>query len=325
MGAFGTVTKAAVKLFPWPGPKVIPTEGVQPEKKSILPRDIFKVFVINYPTLEACVEAMRELGEAEIGGVVSQTNVMEFVMLCARSREEFWERWASPFWQRMIHHGHLIMVTLWGFAGPKQVEYEEKVLKQLVADTGGEFIPDVELEWIADDVAASAVRDTNRGRYMRLGPLGGTGGACDSLYDALRSIREGHRIKKLVTPPMGDGGVFDMGNENHKMWVADFGRVVTTAVGSFADKTAEWEKWFFTTVVPHIVKYQNEHHIFSATDAFEASRVGPKYANIHYLIASIKKDLDPNNIASPSRLVDMKAMERINIERPLTKSTGDRR
>ncbi|MCX8126121.1 MAG: hypothetical protein N3E40_03115, partial [Dehalococcoidia bacterium] len=312
MGAFGTVTKAAVKLFPWPGPKVIPTEGVQPEKKSVLPRDVFRTFVYTYPSLEACVEVIRELAIAEIGAVASQSNVMELLMLATGSREEFWKKWHEPYWQEQIHHGgHMVMMTLWAYAGPKQMEYEETVLKQIAEEYGGKPIDEKEMEWLHDHLTASAVRDTHRGRYMRLGPLSGTGGACDSLYDAIRSIKEGWRLKKMLTPPMGDGGLYDMGNENHKMWLADFGRIVTTAVGAFGDKTVEFEMWFAKNVMPHVIKYNNEHHIFTANDAFDASITGPKFANIHYYIADVKKAFDPKNIASPGRLVNMKNMEKV--------------
>jgi hypothetical protein len=144
-----------------------------------------------------------------------------------------------------------------------------------------------------------------------LGPLGGTGGSCESLYDAVRSISEGIKIKAQFTPPMGDGGPWDMGSQNHKLWLADFGRIATSAVGAFGDKTAEFEKWLFTNVYTVVGKLGRENQIFSAMDAYDASLSGAKYGNIHLLIGSIKKDLDPKNIASPSRLVNMKTMEKI--------------
>jgi len=37
--------------------------------------------------------------------------------------------------------------------------------------------------------------------------------------------------------------------------------------------------------------------------------VGSAFANIHLLLAKIKKQLDPNNVANPTRLIDMKTME----------------
>jgi hypothetical protein len=318
MGAFGMVTRAAVKLFPWPGPKSIPTEGVQPEKRSILPKDKFKSIILSFPSLESCIDAVRELGEAEVAGAMTQSSVMDLVMLASKSREEFWQKWQSPAWQKVIHHSHLVSLTLWAFAGTRQLEYEEQVVLEIARAYGGGPVdlPQSELDWCLDEFTSSAVRDSHRPRYMRLGPLGGTGGSCESLYDAVRSISEGIKIKAQFTPPMGDGGPWDMGAQNHKLWLADFGRIATSAVGAFGDKTAEFEKWLFTNVYTVVGKLGRENQIFSAMDAYDASLSGAKYGNIHLLIGSIKKDLDPKNIASPSRLVNMKTMEKMAASSP---------
>jgi hypothetical protein len=313
MGALGTVTRAGVKLFPWPGPKVIPTEGVQPEKRSVLPKDRFKSIILSFPSVETCIDAIRELGEAEVAGAITQSSVMDLVMLASKSREEFWQKWQSPAWQKVIHESHLVSMTLWGFTGSRQLEYEEQVVMDIARDHQGGLVdlPKEELDWCMDEFTSSVVRDSHRPRYMRLGPLGGTGGCCESLYDAVRSINEGIRIKAQFTPPMGDGGIWDIGAQNHKLWLADFGRIATSAVGAFGDKSVEFEKWIFTTVFAVVGKLGRENQIFSAMDAYDASLSGTKYGNIHLLIGSIKKDLDPNNIASPSRLVNMKTMEKI--------------
>jgi hypothetical protein len=41
-----------------------------------------------------------------------------------------------------------------------------------------------------------------------------------------------------------------------------------------------------------------------------ANRTGPAYANYHLILAGIKKGLDPNNVANPTRLIDMERMEK---------------
>ncbi|MEW6143307.1 MAG: hypothetical protein AB1597_09195 [Chloroflexota bacterium] len=43
--------------------------------------------------------------------------------------------------------------------------------------------------------------------------------------------------------------------------------------------------------------------------------MGYEYANIHQYIAAIKEELDPKNIASPGRLVNMKNIERMVTQR----------
>jgi len=311
MGTLGMVTRAAIKLYPWPGPEVYPAQGLQCDKKSILPRERFRTFIFHFPTLEACIEACREMGEAEIGAVAFQANGYNLLSLITTSREQYWQRWQTDFWQNIIHNRHVIFTSLWGFASPQQVDYEEGVLREIVRDHGGEFLPDDVMPELADEITSEAVRASHRGRYMRVGPLGGTGGACDSLYDALRSIPEGLRLKDKYAPFTGDGGLHDMGKNVHSFWLADFGRIATTGVGGYADKTAEYEKQAMTTIMPEVGKYLLENKIFSSGMAFEASMFGSHFANAHFLLARLKKTLDPNNIANPSRVINMKNMEKI--------------
>ena len=90
MGALGIITKMAVKLYPWPGPHVLPTEGVAPEKKSELPPERFKWYLLTYPTFEGAIEAMREVSKAEIGGVLLHFPALFFDWYWAKSREEYW-------------------------------------------------------------------------------------------------------------------------------------------------------------------------------------------------------------------------------------------
>lgn len=309
LGALGVVTRAAIKCHPWPGPSVWPTEGVQPEKKSMLPPEKFKTFVFSYPTLEKCVDAVRELAEAEIGGLVMQFAPWDFVCWAAKTREEFWARWQTEYWQKQIHNGHMVWVTLWGFTSEKQVECEEKVLRQILGETGGELIPDEEAEWLNQCITPNAVRDTNRGRFLRLGTTGGVIMLFDSLYDTLRSIPMANEIKAKYTPPLGDRGLYDMGINQHKFWPADFGRVVAIEIDSFGDKTEEYETVQRRGIRRDFLKKDLEDSLIDTSILVEASLTGPVFANIHLLLASIKRALDPNNIANPPRLVNMDKIE----------------
>jgi len=308
-GALGMVTRAAIKLFPWPGPAVWPTDGIQPEKVSILPRDTFKTIIFSHATIEDCVECIREIGEAEIGGVVMQCHPYELVGLVTRSREEFWQKWQAPFWQEQIHHRHMTFVTLWGYAGAGQIEYEERVLRDIIEDTSGQLIPEEEAAWVRDEITASAVRDTHRMRYARMGKAVSIGSSADSLYDALRSLSLGRAALKKFSPPLGDGALFDRGQNQHKMTLADFGRTATVGVAPFCEKSEEFESFMKNSVNRYVKELRKGKSIFAPGDADDASSSGKRFANIHLLIAGIKKALDPENVANPTRLINLKSID----------------
>lgn len=305
-GALGMVTRAAIKLYPWPGPKIWPTKGVQPEKVSVLPREIFRTIIFSHATLEDCVESIREIGEAEIAGVVLQCHPAELVGLIAKSREEFWAKWQEKFWQEQIHHRHMTFVTLWGFAGPKQLDHEQEVLKDIIEDTHGEFIPQEEADQIVDEITVAAVRDSHRMRYARMGKAISVGSSVDSLYDALRSLDMGMKAIQKFSPPLGDGGLFDRGQRQHRMALADFGRIATVGTAPFSEKSEEFENFIKMNVTSYVKELRKGKSIFYPGAADEASVTGPRFANIHQYIGNIKKSLDPNNIANPTRLIDMR-------------------
>jgi len=312
-GALGMVTRAAIKLFPWPGPAVWPTNGIQPEKVSILPDDVFRTFIFSHATVEDCVESLRELGESEIGGVVMQCHPHELVGLVAKSREEFWSKWQEDFWQEQIHHRHMTFVTIWGFAGTKQLDYEQEVLEDIIKDTNGEFISQEEAGQLVDEIAAAAVRDSHRMRYARTGKAISVGSSVESLYDALRSLPLGMKAIQKFSPPLGDGGLFDRGQRQHRMALADFGRIATVGTAPFSEKSVEFED-FMKNVTSFVKDLRKGQSIFYAGAAEDASVTGERFANIHLFIASIKRSLDPNNIANPTRLVDMRNIAKKQIQ-----------
>jgi len=281
---------------------------VQPEKTCPLPLDLFKTLIFSHPTLETCFSSLREIGEAEIGAVVIQCSPHDLVGLASRSRVEFWRQWQTAAWQELIHHRHLTLVTLWGYAGAAQVIHEEKSLQEIIVETGGELIPEAAAAWVRDLMTISAVRDTHRMRYNRMGKVASLGSSTESLQDALRSTSLGAATLKQFSPPLGDGGLFDRGQEQTKATLADFGRIATASVGCFAEKTTEFETLMSGTVNPYLKSLRKGKKVFSAGAAMDVSASGKQFAGIHHLIAGVKQALDPNNVANPTRLIDMNKM-----------------
>jgi len=308
LGALGVVTRVAVKLFPWPGPSIWPTEGVQPEKKSTLPPEKFKSFFLTYPTLEKSIEAMRQIGKAEIGAVVMKFTPFDFVCWASKSNEEFWERWNDDFWSRQVSNGgHMVWVSLWAFVSERQLQYEEKVLKEIIQETGGELVPDEIHEWLDSCCTPNSVRDTHRLRYMRLGGrVAVPGMVLDTMHDVPRSIVEALEIKDKYSPPFGDTG------RSIKFWPGNFTRLAFTEMDILSEKSDESERTM-ASMLQDQIKIAVENSSPFAFVFRQVNKVGPAFSNIHLILGKIKNGLDPNNLANPTRLIDMEEMEKMKM------------
>jgi len=302
-GALGVVTKIAVKLFPWPGPEVLPCEGVAPEKRSELPPDSFKWYLFTYPTLREAVGAMRQICKAEIGAVVHVRPHTIYAWRGSKSREQFWSAWKDEYWQRNFRN--CVLVSLWGFASTKQVAYEEKVLRQIIAETGGRLLPDgIYQKYVPYIVNGTEIRDAFACRMMRVGGAYGSGGiTIDSFDDAERSLQSMLEGIYKYTPPFLDCG--------HAAGVRpyDLGHFVQAGTNFLREKTNEDESKALADMRQDGLQRCASEGIFDfLASALPANITGPLFGDAHLLLARLKKAFDPNNIANPTRLIDMEAM-----------------
>ena len=303
LGTLGVITKLAVKLYPWPGPPVFPTEGVAPQKKSVLPLERFKWYLFTYPTFEQSIEAMREIGKSEIGGMLHRWPPVYFDWWWAKSKEEYWGTWIDEYWQKNVQN--CVSVCLWGFASEKQVTYEEKVLKQIIEETGGKLIPDEVYEKWVPYTANNWIRDTNGCRMMRpSGSFSTNVITYDTLDDCSRSFALGWPIADKYTPPILDS--------EHSDWVLayDLCHFASAEIDFPHEKTDEACKASVKSATETIFTDLKEGVVEFTTCVAPANRVGPAYANYHLVLAKIKKGLDPNNVANPTRLIDIERMEK---------------
>ena len=216
LGALGIITRTAVKLYPWPGPPHFPTSGVRPDKKSELPRDRARWYLYRYDTLEEAVDVLYEISKCELGLVCDIPRTADFNWWWARSREEYWDTWASGFWQRNMRYS--VRVCLVGYASTAQLEYEENVLLDIFRETGGQAVAEEAYQRFVPYAANNWLRDANGCRMMRPAGTFSVGFAAVDSIDAVVKMLPGawSRID-AYSPPVLD---FD-----HNAWVMplDFG------------------------------------------------------------------------------------------------------
>jgi hypothetical protein len=142
---FGVFTKAAIALDAWKGPAVMPSEGHTPSYKVRLPADRHRVFIFKFPTLERARDAMIEMGKAEIATAVLKFFYATAAVMFTVSANEFWELWDGGLFQKELPQAVWVYLSAWT---PEELEYEERVLWDIVRETGGEEVdPSIRKIW----------------------------------------------------------------------------------------------------------------------------------------------------------------------------------
>jgi glycolate oxidase len=134
---YGVFTKAAIALDGWKGPATMPAEGHTPSYKIRLPPDRHKVFIFKFPTLEKARDAMIELGKAEIGVAVLKFFYATAAVMFTVSANDFWEKWNSGLFQKELSRAVWVYLAT---RSPEEMEYEERVMWDIVRETGGEEV-----------------------------------------------------------------------------------------------------------------------------------------------------------------------------------------
>lgn len=131
----GVFTRAAIGLDAWKGPAVLPTQGHSPSYKIRLPQDCHRVFIFKFPTLDKARDFMLEMGKAEIGVGVIKFFYATAALMYTESANDFRKLWNSGLFQRELPLAVWVYLAAWT---PQELEYEERVMRDIVQETDGE-------------------------------------------------------------------------------------------------------------------------------------------------------------------------------------------
>jgi glycolate oxidase len=294
LGGFGMATKMSIKLLPWPGPKTFPIAGTSPEYKAEFPPDTFTFHLIQYETLKKLIDAMYAIGRAEIGAAMQRIPPLCMVFNSTTSKEELWTEWETGDFQKEAEN--LLGIWLVGFSGTRQLDFEEKVLRQIIDETGGkDLAADHRLfqciqswigEWFRSGALGRCMRPAGSHALMNL--------AIDSLDHAVEVFKDGHRVRTEY-PHYED--FFDADYD----WICppDFGWYAHLEVPFFMEQTEDCMKKS-AEIGGLGVQSALEKRIHTAIQVAGTNPlIGPLYGNYHLLLKEIKRALDPNNISNP--------------------------
>lgn len=293
-GGGGMVTKMAVKLYPWPGPKEYPCKGSSPLFQVEFPAERFRFYMFQYPDRRSLIEALYEIGKAEIAFSVQKMPAVWFLLCGSTSNEEFWKEWNTGFFQREANN--VICVWLVGFSSKRQLAYEEKVLMEIVSETGGKDVPE-KLKEMVSRWQSEYFRGATLQRLDRLGTHIAFKGGMDSLDHELKLAEAGVEIKK---PYVTRGDFLEDGEHDwicsYDMAHIGYAEVLALFSPLYPQINATALNFFMEQAVDDIKnkRYSQFDQLIDATHL-----TGPAWGNFHVLLKKVKKLLDPNNVSNP--------------------------
>lgn len=291
MGGLGFVTKMAIKLFSIP-PCEPERTGISPQTSYSLPANRFRWYVIIYPTAKQAIDAMYEIGAAEIGISLMRVPPLWRPLRRATSKHEFWKLWNDQVSAKIREsHPHVVRVTLVGFASQKQLEYEERVLKDIAEETGGQLKQTYQSgagDLFQMSYAGIAWRPTGAFMSEKLN--------MESIDHAYEVLRAGTERKRSLIP----GLLIEDAEEVGDIWVIDFGHLACSEQTIYFDATEENYSKIADYEV-EIYKTDLSNRVSPITMGWNHYLLGPMMGNYHLIMKKIQNAFDPNKVSNPPR------------------------
>lgn len=309
-GAMGIVTKMAVKVFPFQ-PDHLDFEGISPHTHLVLPERVrWENWTL--PTREALEEAMYKLSEAEICAAITKVPLFWRTIARAENKEDFWGIDAEVS-DEDVANTHIIRVLLIGYTSLKQLEYERKVLADIMEKLGGtpRRTRQTDESWFKNaDVA---------GMWMMTNGYTSCCAGTESIHCLIEDGKEmGKVLKEDFTFPYGP--MMDLHGEVGWFQSTDFGYAGYLEFLCYVDphkcdmagknfdlrymkKMATW----YMEAVPNC-DIKTGFHSFFAASSIPARYVGPYWHNYQVWQDRFKREFDPMGTSNPPAPYDPEEM-----------------
>jgi glycolate oxidase len=285
----GVFTKAAVKIYHWPGPPRFPIQGLSPAYTlSEIPANMMARYY-SFPSVEKMWNAEIKLGENEICFELMGFNVSMVasnITTCNEEEEEVFKKMS----QEVQGPGFFVIIA---GNSPEDFAYKKKVLNKIIRDNDGQSLKSVEdprtegiLMCQCIRISAS-IRETFR-----------AGGAFNSIpimgqrdLTIKWAIGAGEAKKPLIKQGLivDDGGAF-FG------WGVEQGHLGKTEIFcKFDPQNAVAKK--------AVEDWQKEQNARAFRERYFAStmgpqdEIGPALSNYHLWWRKLVKALDPNGVS----------------------------
>ena len=282
----GVFTKAAVKLYHWPGPAIYPIQGKSPKYTlSEIPPNMMARYY-SFPSVEKMWQAELKIGESEISYELMGFNaamVAANITTCNEEDEEMFKRLSKEV------QGPGFFVIIAGNSAA-DFEYKKRVLEKIVSDADGESLktvenPEIEGILLCQCTRISAsIRETFR--------PGGAFNSIPIMGQRDLTIKWAIGAGKAKEPLIKKGYIVDDGGAFFG-WGVEQGHLGKTEIFcKFDPRNAEAKK--------AVEGWQKEQTARAFKERYFAStmgpqnEIGPALSNYHIWWSKLTKAIDPN-------------------------------
>jgi glycolate oxidase len=303
-GAMGVFTKAATKVYHWPGPRNLETEGVLPHYSPAAPPENFLVRFFSFPSTAIMVEAARKIGESEIALQLSHSVSMLSASMATCNEEdlELLKRFRDQA------QGPGFVVALAGNSAG-EFEYKKRVLQRIIDETGGESLEAIEDPKVWGAILwrfirmTTAIREAHRATGVWFGAMAGHN------YSAIETkyIQTAGRLKdELIAKGLvfdGDRGLIDL-----MVWPMEHGHrgLAEVIFRYFPNPDTMGGIEYLKEECRRVALDQHAGGPYGVSGDELQDRFGPHYSNYHRWLRKMKKAFDPNGVAESTHYITAK-------------------
>jgi len=317
----GIVTKIAVQLYPWWGPRELEVETLIHPKtgafvyKTRLPKDKFKLLMFQMPgidelgweaSIKNLADALYEIGKAEVATSVFKYFNWPMMIESCTTVEEAWEKIVSGIYQKAT--SRMINVFIEACC-PEDLEYQERVIREIISEFNGKEAPREFYEdgWeqgktlTFDQATISILLGISSCRVQKFGGFVSTACGLDSIDTMVRwgmaipEIRKEYVEKGLITDTL----------DSYWIVPTEYGHMACTENLILGDPTLPesrkaMEEYAFKMMERNLKeRFPDVMFRFGAYGDETVKKLGPLYSNFHLWQMKIKKAFDPNSVANP--------------------------
>ena len=293
-GQLGIITRIAIGLTPCNGPSEIESGGISPNHYVRMISPCSKVYVFNFEHIYHVRDAMLKIGEAEIGATVLKYFYLPATLMMTNSANEFHEKWNGGYKEALS----MPLVVHLATQSEKEMAYEEKILFEIMEETGGKRIPREIEKWWDEHMDFFMIVS----RLQSVLRLGGGWMPIKLGSDSVTHMCEiGRSIGDFIHDFTDTGKIFDA-PENYQIIPMEYGHFAHIELLVNWDRTnpAAGKGIGELRMRSRNNDLENKFHA-ETTGSLNANMeaLGPLYSNCHLWLRRIKEAIDPNGIANP--------------------------